>query len=191
MRRTDCIAPMLLVEFRMRMGRHMIAGAMVAGLCGLVWLAGGPVPSVQADAPEASAVDRPPTGFFVKLELAQGYKETMDSFQTERYKPVNPGTTFSPDIEAVYMVFDLLPRENPANIVGQLFLVKGEGRADDQPLQEDAAYLMTTQDSGFLRFLRPKGGWVAGEYKVKIHIGEKITDASQLGTLRFRIVPSK
>lgn len=169
----------------------MIVGTMAAGLCGLVWLAGGPVVPARADAPEAAALDRPPTGFFVKLELAQGYKETMDSFQTERYKPVNPGTAFNPDVEAVYMVFDLLPRENPANIVGQLYLAKGEGRADDQLLQEDAAYLMTSQDSGFLRFLRPKGGWVAGEYKVKIHIGEKITAASQLGTLRFRITPAK
>lgn len=191
MRRPDCIAPTLLVEFRMRMDRHMIVGTMAAGLCGLVWLAGGPVMSVRADAPEATALDRPPTGFFVKLELAQGYKETMDSFQTERYKPVNPGTTFNPDVEAIYLVFDLLPRENPANIVGQLFLAKGEGRADDQILQEDAAYLMTTQDSGFLRFLRPKGGWVPGEYKLKIHIGEKITAASQLGTLRFRVIPAK
>src|SRR3989442_1795070 len=27
----------------------------------------------------------------------------------------------------LYMVFDLLPRENPANVIGQLFLAKGEG----------------------------------------------------------------
>jgi len=85
------------------------------------------------------------------------------------------------------MVFDLLPRENPAHVIGQLFQATGEGGADEKFLQEEAAYLTTAQESGFLVFPRPKGGWVPGEYKVKIHIGEKVTDASQIGTLRFKI----
>jgi len=161
----------------------------VAGLGAMVLVAGAL--TAAADTSDVKALDRPPTGFFVKLALAQGYKEAIDSFQTERYKPVDPGTSFSADIEAVYMVFDLLPRENPANIIGQLFLTKGEGRGEDTFLYEDAAYLMTAQDSGFLRLPKPKGGWVPGEYKVKIHIGEQVTEASQLGTLRFQIVPSK
>jgi len=160
-----------------------------AGLAGCLVLAVGAV--VVAEAPDVKVLDRPPTGFFVNLALAQGYKESIDSFQTERYKPVNPDTTFKADIEAIYMVFDLLPRENPANVIGQLFLAKGEGRAEDSLLREEAAYLMTSQDSGFLQFAKPKDGWVPGEYKLKIHLGEKVTDASQLGTLRFRIVPAK
>jgi len=88
-------------------------------------------------------------------------------------------------------VFDVLPRESPADIVGQLFLATGEGRPEDQLLYAVGVYLQTSQDSGFIEFQKPTAGWVPGEYKVKIHIGEKVTAASQLGTLRFKIVPSK
>ncbi len=168
-----------------------------AGLCGLVLLGGGPaLPSASAQSSSAAgadvkALDLPPAGFFTSLTLAHGYRESKDAFQTDRYKPVNPSTIFKPDVEAVFMVFDILPRENPAHILGQLFLAKGEGQPDDKLLDEEEVYLQTSQDSGFIEFPRPKQGWVPGEYKLKIHIGEKITDASQLGTLRFKIVPSK
>jgi hypothetical protein len=176
---------------------NVIVRKTAAGLCGLVLLAGGPaIPAASAQSSSAAgadvkALDLPPSGFFTNLTLAHGYRESKDAFQTDRYKPVNPSTTFKPDVEAVFMVFDVLPRENPAHIFGQLFLAKGDGRPEDTLLHEEGVFLQTSQDSGFIEFSRPKAGWVPGEYKLKIHIGEKITDASQLGTLRFRIVPSK
>ena len=155
------------------------------GLGCLLWSVAG---SAWAETADTKVLDQPPKGFFVNLTLAQGYKESLDSYQTERFKPVNPGTAFTSDVEAVYMVFDLLPRENPAHVIGQLFQVTGEGGAGEKFLQEEAAYLTTDQESGFLVFPRHKGGWVPGEYKVKIHLGEKVTEASQIGTLRFKIV---
>lgn len=176
---------------------NVIVRKTAAGLCGAALLAGGPTilaasaQSSSAASADVKALDLPPSGFFTNLALAHGYKESKDAFQTDRYKPVNPSTTFKPDVEAVFMVFDVLPRENPAHILGQLFLAKGDGRAEDRLLHEESVYLQTSQDSGFIEFQKPKEGWVPGEYKLKIHIGEKITDASQLGTLRFRIVPSK
>lgn len=174
---------------------NVIVRKTAAGLCGAALLAGGPaLPTALAQSSagaDVKALDLPPSGFFTNLALAHGYKESKDAFQTDRYKPVNPSTTFKPDVEAVFMVFDVLPRENPAHILGQLFLAKGDGRPEDRLLHEEGVYLQTSQDSGFIEFQKPKEGWVPGEYKLKIHIGEKITDASQLGTLRFRIVPSK
>ena len=167
----------------------------VVGLCGMVLLAGVqalPAAFAQSSAgADVKALDLPPAGFFTSLVLAHGYKESKDAFQTDRYKPVNPSTTFKPDAEAVYMVFDVLPRENPAHIIGQLFLAKGDGRAEDALLYEEGVFLQTSQDSGFIEFSRPTAGWVPGEYKLKIHIGEKVPEASQLGTLRFRITASK
>ena len=85
------------------------------------------------------------------------------------------------------MVFDLLPRENPAHIIGQLYVEKGGG---EKPLFEEGVYLQTSQDSGYLEFPRPPDGWVPGNYKVKIHVGEKVTAASHVGTLHFKIVPA-
>jgi hypothetical protein len=173
----------------MRRARTVFGIVVKSSAIGLGCLLWGLAGSAWAETSDTKVQDEPPKGFFVNLTLAQGYKESLDSYQTERFKPVNPGTTFKSDVEAVYMVFDLLPRENPAHVIGQLFQAKGEGGSDEKFLQEEAAYLTTAQESGFLVFPRPKGGWTPGEYKVKIHLGEKVTDASQIGTLRFKIVP--
>ena len=179
----------------MRAAWTIIVRKTAAGLCGVILLAVGPaLPAAWAQSSasaDVQALELPPSGFFTSLVLAHGYRESKDAFQTDRYKPVNPVTTFKSDVEAVYMVFDVLPRENPAHILGQLFLAKGDGRTEDRLLYEENVYLQTSQDSGFIEFQKPKEGWVPGEYKLKIHIGEKVTSASQLGTLRFRIVPSK
>lgn len=161
------------------------------GLCGVVLLAGGVALAQSFAGADVKALDQPPSGFFTSLVLAHGYKESKDAFQTDRYKPDRPANAFKTDVESVYLVFDVLPRENPADIIGQLFLAKGEGRPEDQLLYEVGVYLQTSQDSGFIEFQKPKEGWVPGEYKLKIHIGEKVTAASQLGTLRFKIVPAK
>jgi len=169
----------------MNTGHHVFSRALAAGLFSLAAALAAP----QAQAAPADAVDQPPTGFFLNLALAQGYKESKDAFQTDRYKPDRPATTFKADVESIYMVFDVLPRENPVHIQGQLYLAKGGGRAADKLLAEEGVYLQTSQDSGFIEFGRPKDGWVPGEYKIKIHLGEKITDASQMGTVRFQIVP--
>jgi len=135
-------------------------------------------------------VDNPPTGFFTKLALAHGYQAVKDVFQTDRYKPEKPTSTFKADVEAIFLVFDLLPRENPAHIIGQLYLDKGDGRQSEKLLEAEEVYLTTSQDSGFLEFGRPPDGWIPGDYKLKIHLGEKVTAASQIGTLRFKVVPS-
>jgi hypothetical protein len=163
----------------------------VAGLSGLALATGLVALPASAASIDVKALDQPPTGFFTSLALAHGYKESKDSFQTDRYKPDRPATAFKADVESIFMVFDVLPRENPVHIQGQLFLAKGEGRPSDKLLYEEGVYLQTSQDSGFIEFYRPKDGWIPGEYKVKIHLGEKVTDASQLGTLRFTIVSAK
>jgi hypothetical protein len=146
--------------------------------------------AIAANDPE-SAMEKPPTGFFTKLALAHGYQAVQDVFQTDRYKPEKPSTTFKSDVDAIYLVFDLLPRENPAHIITQLYLDKGDGRANEKLLYDREVYLTTSQDSGFVEFGRPEQGWIPGDYKLKIHLGEEVTGASQIGTLRFKIEPVK
>lgn len=161
-----------------RMIRLILVLGLVLGLSGL--------PAAEAQTSDIKVLDQPPRGFFTKLAFAHGYKEVKDAFQTDRYKPDRPSVTFTPDVEAVYLVFEILPRENPAHILGQLFFEKGGG---ETLLFEEGVYLQTSQDSGFLMLPRPKDGWAPGAYKVKIHLGEQVTQTSQLGTLRFTIVP--
>src|SRR2546429_2228965 len=137
-----------------------------------------------------NVIDNPPTGFFTKLALAHGYQAVKDVFQTDRYKPEKPTSTFKADVEGIFLIFDLLPRENPAHIIGQLYLDKGDGRQSEKLLEAEEVYLTTSQDSGFLEFGRPPDGWIPGDYKLKLHLGEKVTAASQIGTLRFKVVPA-
>jgi hypothetical protein len=148
------------------------------------------LPTIAMAADDEDAVEKSPIGFFTKLTFAQGVQDVKDIFGTDRYKPEKPASTFTSDVDAIYMVFDLLPRENPVHIIGQLYLEKGDGRANDKLLYDREVYLTTSQDSGFLELGRPEGGWIPGSYKVKIHLGEEVTEASQLGTLRFKIIPA-
>lgn len=156
---------------------------------GFMFLALAALEPALAEAPPPNVLDEPPHGFFTRITLAHGYKVIQDVFQTDRYKPENPSNVFTPDVEAVYVVFEILPRENPAHILGQLYREKESGEPADTLLYEEGVFLSTAQDSGYLELPRPKDGWMPGNYKVKIHIGEKVTAASQLGTLRFKIVP--
>ncbi|HEY3196453.1 MAG TPA: hypothetical protein VGJ57_00445 [Nitrospirales bacterium] len=155
----------------------------------LLWILGLLFVSMGIAADEENVLEKSPIGFFTKLALAHGVQDVKDVFQTDRYKPEKPSSTFQSDIDTIYMVFDLLPRENPVHIIGQLYLEKGDGRASDKLLYDREVYLTTSQDSGFLELGRPEEGWIPGNYKVKIHLGEKVTEASQLGTLRFKVVP--
>lgn len=162
-----------------RLARFILVLGLAFALPGLL--------AVKAQTSDIKVLDQPPSGFFTKLVFAHGYKEVKDAFQTDRYKPDRPSVTFKRDVEAVYLVFEILPRENPAHILGQLFFERG---GVETLLFEEGVYLQTSQDSGFLMLPRPKEGWVPGTYKVKIHLGERVTEASQLGTLRFTIIPA-
>ena len=137
-----------------------------------------------------NVLENPPTGFFTKLTLAHGYQAVKDVFQTDRYKPEQPASSFKSDVDAIYLVFDLLPRENPVHIIGQLYLDKADGGSKEKLIEEEEVYLTTSQDSGFVEFSRPPGGWIPGDYKLKLHLGERVTQASQVGTLRFKIEPA-
>jgi len=156
----------------------------------VILLLAAPPLHVATAAEDQNVIENPPTGFFTKLALAHGYQAVKDVFQTDRYKPEKPTSTFKSDVEAIFLVFDLLPRENPAHIIGQLYLDKGDGRQSEKLVAAEEVYLTTSQDSGFLEFSRPPDGWIPGDYKLKIHLGEKVTAASQIGTLRFKIVPT-
>jgi len=173
------------------MGRCKKIYAGIVLFTGVVFFTGMTLCQLALAAQESeNVIDNPPTGFFTKLALAHGYLAVKDVFQTDRYKPEKPTSTFKADVEGIFLVFDLLPRENPAHIIGQLYLDKGDGRQSEKLLEAEEVYLTTSQDSGFLEFGRPADGWIPGDYKLKIHLGEKVTAASQIGTLRFKVVPA-
>lgn len=139
-----------------------------------------------------------PQSIFVWIKMAKGYEVEWDSFgrqgwytQDPRLKPIEPGTTvFAPDTEAVFIVFEVAPLEDPAQFSAQWFLLEN-GKASDQPVGRDTLEVPGHERFGFLQLRKPGGGWRTGEYLVEIFItplGQQAFHAvNKVGTMRFKI----
>ena len=135
--------------------------------------------------------DRPPEGLFISIVMAHGQELVMGKFRSYEIVPVKPSDSFTADIPEIFVVFHVHPHYNSYQVFGRWFVEKGEGVPKNHLLGTDAMYLALEDESGYISMKRPRTGWPVGEYKVEIHIGEKITDISQVGTLRFKILPPK
>ena len=140
-----------------------------------------------------------PQSIFVWIKMAKGYEVEWDSFgrkgwytQDPRLKPVAPGTTvFTPDTQAVYIVFEVAPLEDPAQFSAQWFLEDDAGNISDTPVGRDTLAVPGHERYGFLELEKPSDGWKKGKYLVKIFITpqgqQPFHAANQVGTMRFKI----
>lgn len=140
-----------------------------------------------------------PQAMFVWIKMAKGYEVEWDSFgrqgwytQDPRLKPVEPGTrVFTPDTDAVYIVFEVAPLEDPAQFSAQWFLTDANGKASDQPVGRDTLEVPGHERYGFLQLRKPAEVWKTGEYLVEIFItplGQQSFHAvNKVGTMRFKI----
>ena len=140
-----------------------------------------------------------PQSIFVWIKMAKGYEVEWDSFgrkgwytQDPRLKPIAPGTTvFTPDTQAVYIVFEVAPLEDPAQFSAQWFLEDEAGKISDTPVGRDTLAVPGHERYGFLELEKPADGWKKGNYLVKIFItpqGQQPFHAvNQVGTMRFKI----
>lgn len=135
--------------------------------------------------------DRPPEGLFISIVMAHGQELVMGKYRSYEIVPVKPSKTFSADVPEIFVVFQVHPHYSPYQVFGRWIVEKGEGVPDDFLLGTDTMYLALEDDSGYVSLKRPSTGWPVGDYKVEIHVGMKITDISQVGTLRFKILPPK
>jgi hypothetical protein len=141
-----------------------------------------------------------PQSIFVWIKMAKGYEVEWDTFgrkgwytQDPRLKPVEPGTTaFSPETEAIYIVFEVAPQEDPLQFGAQWYLQDEGGKAGDSPVGRDALAAPGHERYGFLELKKPADGWKKGSYLVKIYITPQGQQphhaANQVGTMRFTIV---
>jgi hypothetical protein len=107
-------------------------------------------------------------------------------------KPVEPGTTsFPPDTEAVYIVFEVAPQEDPLQFGAQWYLENENGKVGDTPIGRDALAAPGHERYGFLELKKPQDGWQKGGYLVKLYVtpqGQQPYHAvNQVGTMRFKI----
>jgi hypothetical protein len=141
-----------------------------------------------------------PQSIFVWIKMAKGYEVEWDTFgrkgwytQDPRLKPVDPGTTtFSSDTEAIYIVFEVAPQEDPLQFGAQWYLQDEAGKAAENPVGRDALAAPGHERYGFLELKKPAGGWQKGTYLVKVYVTpqgqQPYHAANQVGTMRFRIM---
>ena len=140
--------------------------------------------------PSISSSDQKPGGVFQNLDFAESAEEERTIRSGHIYVPVNPATTFSPNIPSVSLVFAVHKHLTSYQIIGRLFLETGTGLDPTQWLDEDIADLATEDESGFLKFFPPGGAWQPGQYRVDIYVGYIANPVNKMGTMRFSINPS-
>ncbi len=146
-----------------------------------------------------------PQSLFTWIKMAKGYEVEWDTFgrkgwytQDPRLKPIEPGSVFTPDAPAVYIVFEVAPLEDPAQFSAQWFLEEKDGTLSDAPIGRDTLEVPGHERYGFLELKKSGDKWATGNYLVKLFItplGQQPFHAvNQVGTMRFTIAeatPSK
>ncbi|BFU95918.1 MAG: conserved protein of unknown function [Nitrospira sp.] len=139
-----------------------------------------------------------PQSIFVWIKMAKGYDVEWDSFgrkgwytQDPRLKPIEPGTVFTPDTPAIYIVFEVAPLEDPAQFSAQWFLEGSDRTIPASPIGKDTLEVPGHERYGFLELKRPGAKWTTGTYLTKLFItplGQQPFHAvNQVGTMRFTV----
>jgi len=135
--------------------------------------------------------DAPPQGFFRTITTAEGFDEELGLHRTHEIVPVKPTTLFSPDTQAVFIVFYLHQHYQGFQVFGRCYPEAVAGLDPTVVIGQDAMHIALEDDSGYLTLSPPKGAWKPGRYKVEIHVGEQVNEMSLMGTMRFTIVAEK
>ncbi|MDF0644896.1 MAG: hypothetical protein P0111_12775 [Nitrospira sp.] len=139
-----------------------------------------------------------PQSIFVWIKMAKGYDVEWDSFgrkgwytQDPRLKPIDPGTVFTPETPAIYIVFEVAPLEDPAQFSAQWFLEGPDRTIPGSPIGKDTLEVPGHERYGFLELKRPGDKWTTGTYLAKLFItplGQQPFHAvNQVGTMRFTV----
>ncbi len=159
--------------------------------------------TTEADPTQSPSFDEQkkgiPQSLFTWIKMAKGYEVEWDTFgrkgwytQDSRLKPIEPGSVFTQDTPAVYIVFEVAPLEDPAQFGAQWFLEQPGEQLSEMPLGKDAVQLPGHERYGYLELKKPGENWALGNYVAKIFITplgqQSFHAANQVGTMRFSIV---
>ena len=139
-----------------------------------------------------------PQSLFTWIKMAKGFDVEWDTFgrkgwytQDPRLKPIDPSSVFTPEIPAIYIVFEVAPLEDPAQFSVQWYLEQSRGQANEHPLGKDVLEVPGHERYGYLELKRSGASWEVGNYLVKIYItplGQQPFHAvNQVGTMRFTV----
>jgi hypothetical protein len=148
-----------------------------------------PIPDFQNRAQDAKPYnfDAPPEGMFRSITMAEGFEEELGFRRTHEIVPVKPTERFSPDVPAIFVVFQLHQHYQAFQVFGRCYAEDVPGLPDHALVGQDAMYIALEDETGYLKLFPPDGGWKPGRYKVEIHAGEQVNEMSLVGTMRFTI----
>ncbi|MBK9305970.1 MAG: hypothetical protein IPM58_02515 [Nitrospira sp.] len=139
-----------------------------------------------------------PQSLFTWIKMAKGFDVEWDTFgrdgwytQDPRLKPIDPGSVFTPETSAIYIVFEVAPLEDPAQFAVQWFLEQSRGQASENPLGKDVLEVPGHERYGYLELKRSGARWKVGNYVARIYITplgqQPFHAANQVGTMRFAV----
>ena len=139
-----------------------------------------------------------PQSLFTWIKMAKGFEVEWDTFgrkgwytQDPRLKPIEPGSKFTPEIPAIYIIFEVAPLEDPAQFAVQWYLEQPNGKLNESPLGKDVLQVPGHERYGYLELKRSGERWAVGNYLAKIYItplGQQPFHAvNQVGTMRFSV----
>jgi hypothetical protein len=131
--------------------------------------------------------DALPEGLFRSIDMTEGFEEELGFRRQNEIVPVNPTNEFHSGSKAVFIVFQLYPHFQSFKVFGVCYPEEVPELDPKTVVARDTMYIATEDESGYLEFFPPSGGWKPGKYKVEIHVGEQIIDISRIGTMRFTV----
>jgi len=140
-----------------------------------------------------------PQSLFTWIKMAKGFEVEWDTFgrkgwytQDPRLKPIEPSSIFTPEVPAIYIVFEVAPLEDPAQFAVQWYLEQSGGQRNENPLGTDVLEVPGHERHGYLELKKSGERWAAGNYLAKIYItplGQQPFHAvNQVGTMRFTVI---
>jgi len=155
----------------------------------------GPAPSPSFDVQEKGI----PQSLFTWIKMAKGFEVEWDTFgrkgwytQDPRLKPIEPSSIFTPEVPAIYIVFEVAPLEDPAQFAVQWYLEQSGGQRNENPLGTDVLEVPGHERYGYLELKKSGERWAVGNYLAKIYItplGQQPFHAvNQVGTMRFTVI---
>lgn len=140
-----------------------------------------------------------PQSLFTWITMAKGFEVEWDTFgrkgwytQDPRLKAIEPGSMFTPEVPAIYIIFEMAPLEDPAQFAVQWYLEQSSGQLNENSLGKDVLEVPGHERYGYFELKRSGERWAVGNYLAKIYItplGQQPFHAvNQVGTMRFTVI---
>lgn len=142
-----------------------------------------------------------PQSLFTWIKMAKAFDVEWDTFgrkgwytQDPRLKPIEPRSVFTPEIPAIYIVFEVAPLEDPTQFGVQWYREEPNNQVREKLLGKDVLEVPGHERYGYLEITRSGDRWIVGNYLAKIYIApigqQPFHAGNQVGTMRFTIKDS-